>query len=151
MDTVRDKALALHASGSNCAQSAYCAFADSLGFDFVEAHRSATGLGAGMGRRQLVCGAVSGAAMALGQALGNDSGADLEAKERCYRVVGSFVERIEREFGSSDCRTLLGIDLSTEEGRAAQKARDPSESVCNRIIARAVELAERAIADEKAR
>ncbi|MCP5454044.1 MAG: hypothetical protein H7A27_08705, partial [Spirochaetaceae bacterium] len=48
-------------------------------------------------------------------------------------------------------RTLLGLDLSTEEGRAAQKARDPSESVCNRIIARAVELAEQAIADEKAR
>ena len=151
METIMDKALALHASGSNCAQSAYCAFADSLGFDFVQAQRAATCLGAGLGRRQLVCGAVSGAAMALGQALGNDSGADIEAKERCYREVNAFVERIEREFGSSDCRTLLGLDLSTDEGRAAQKARSPSESVCNRIIARSVELAERAIADEKAR
>jgi C_GCAxxG_C_C family probable redox protein len=146
MDTLQAKALALHASGSNCAQSVVCAFAEATGFDFVAAHRFSTCLGAGLGRKQLVCGAVSGGAMAIGAALGNDSGADLAAKERCYSLVAEFVSTIEKEFGSSSCRALLGVDLNTEEGRAEVKAKGLGASVCDKVIARSVELVERAIA-----
>ena len=150
MDTIQQKALALHAAGSNCAQAAYCAFADEIGFDFTAAHRSATCLGAGLGRRQLVCGAVSGGAMAIGAALGSDTGAQLETKERCYGVVAEFVATLEAEFGASDCRTLLGVDISTEAGRAEVKARGLGASVCNKIIARSVELVEKILADARA-
>ncbi|PKL26718.1 MAG: hypothetical protein CVV47_01995 [Spirochaetae bacterium HGW-Spirochaetae-3] len=149
MDTIQLKALALHASGSNCAQSAYCAFSEEIGFDFTEAHRSATCLGAGFGRRQLVCGAVSGGALAIGAALGNDSGADLETKERCYGIVSDFVATLEAEFGAVDCRALLGVDITTEAGRAQVKERGLGDSVCNRIIARSVELVEGILADAK--
>lgn len=146
MSTISDKARATHATGSNCAQSVLCAFSDSVAFDAVAAHRFATGLGAGFGRRQLVCGAVSGGAMAIGAALGNDTGADAEAKERCYALVDEFVGKIEAEFGSSSCQALLGVDLKTPEGRAAVKDRGLNVSVCERIIGRAAELAAEIIA-----
>ncbi len=147
MKSIADKANALHATGSNCAQSVVCAFVDELGIDFVTAHRYATCLGAGFGRRQLVCGAVSGGALALGAALGNDSGADLETKEKCYAVVSRFVAAIEAEFGSSDCSTLLGVDLNTASGRAEVKAKGLDVSVCGRIIGRSAELVQEYIAE----
>jgi len=150
MKTIQDKALALHASGSNCAQSVLCAFSDHIGFDFAQAHRFTTCMGAGLGRRQLLCGAVSGGALAIGAALGNDSGADPATKERCYGIVNEYVATLEAEFGSSDCRTLLGIDIGTETGRAEVKARGLGDSVCNKVIARSVELAEQAIKTNRA-
>lgn len=134
--------MALHAQGSNCAQAVLCTFSGCMNFDTVLAHRLATGLGAGLGRRQLVCGAVTGAAMALGAAYGNDDGTDLAAKEDSYARVAALVETIEREFGSSDCATLLKEDLRTEKGRAAVKAKGLSETVCDRVIARCVGLVE---------
>jgi len=146
MNTVQEKALALHASGSNCAQAVLCAFSEATGFDATQAHRFTTCMGAGLGRRQLLCGAVSGGALALGAALGNDTGADLATKERCYSIVADFVAALEKEFGSTDCRTLLGIDISTEAGRAEVKARGLGNAVCNKIILRSVELVEKAIA-----
>jgi C_GCAxxG_C_C family probable redox protein len=147
MESITDKARALHASGSNCAQSVVCAFAEELGIDFVTAHRYATCLGAGFGRRQLVCGAVSGGALALGAALGNDTGADLETKEKCYATVSRFVGAIEAEFGCSDCATLLGVDLNTESGRAEVKAKGLNVSVCERIIGRSAELVQALVAE----
>jgi len=150
MDTLIGKSLDLHEAGSNCAQSVLCAFADEYGFDGVAAHRLATALGAGLGRRQLLCGAVSGGAMAIGAALGNDSGADLDSKERCYAIVAAFVAMIESEFGSSDCRALLGVDLNTAEGKAEVKTRGLGASVCDRIIARSTELVAEAIAKARA-
>lgn len=146
METIQQKAAALHASGSNCAQSVLCAFSETFDFDFVQAHRMTTCMGAGLGRRQLLCGAVSGGALALGAALGNESGADLDTKERCYTIVAEYIATIEAEFGCSDCHGLLGVDLNTETGRAEFKARDLGATVCDRIISRSVELVEQAVA-----
>jgi uncharacterized membrane protein len=108
-----------------------------------------TFMGAGLGRRQLLCGAVSGGALALGAALGNESGADLATKERCYGIVSKFVATLEAEFGCSDCRGLLGVDISTEAGRAEVKSRGLGAAVCDRIIGRSVELVERAVAEAR--
>jgi len=139
-NTVAIQAKALHGSGSNCAQAVLCAFSETVGFDRALAHRLSTCLGAGFGRKQLVCGAISGGAMALGAAFGNDSGVDLKAKERSYAMVNRFITQLEHEFGASDCATLLGVDLETESGRAEVKARSLNISVCDRIIGRSAEL-----------
>lgn len=145
METIQQKAAALHASGSNCAQSVLCAFSGKFNFDFTQAHRLTTCMGAGLGRRQLLCGAVSGGALALGAALGNESGEDLATKERCYALVAGYIATLEAEFGCTDCRGLLGVDISTEAGRAEVKARGLGASVCDRIISRSVELVEQAV------
>ncbi|MBN2875915.1 MAG: C_GCAxxG_C_C family protein [Spirochaetales bacterium] len=140
MNTIATTAHALHGSGSNCAQSVVCAFADQVGFDCALAHRLSTCMGAGLGRKQLVCGAITGGAMVLGAVFGNSSGEDVEAKERAYAIVNEFISQLEAEFGSSDCATLLGVDLQTPTGRQEMKSRGLDESVCDAIIKRSVEL-----------
>ncbi len=88
--------------------------------------------------------------MALGASLGNECGANQNAKERCYELVNSFVATIEKEFGCSDCRTLIGVDISTEEGRADVKTKGLGASVCDKIIARSAQLVESIILEQQA-
>ncbi|MDX9959285.1 MAG: C-GCAxxG-C-C family protein [Spirochaetia bacterium] len=147
--TKPEQAVRLHADGSNCAQSVLCAFTSELGIDTVQAHRLATGLGGGLGRRQHLCGAVNGGAMVLGAALGNDTGTDLAAKERTYEAVRAYINAMETEFGSIECRTLLGLDLNSPDGKAAFKERSLSASVCDKLIARCAEEVDRILKDRR--
>lgn len=145
--TRAERAAAIHASGSSCAQAVFAAFAEDLGLDEGTAQRIASGLGAGYGRLQLTCGAVSGGVLALGLALGNARGEEQDRKEAAYAASRWLVEAAEAEFGSSDCRALLrGADLMTEEGKARVKAEGLSGLVCKPIVARCVELAEEGLA-----
>ncbi|MFH2114213.1 MAG: C-GCAxxG-C-C family protein [Spirochaetota bacterium] len=146
--TKPEQAISLHAGGSNCAQSVLCAFTSELGLDTTQAHRLATGLGGGLGRRQHLCGAMNGGALALGAALGNETGADLEAKERTYEAVRAYVNAMETEFGSIECRTLLGVDLNSPEGKAAFKERGLGASVCDRLIGRCAEAVDKILKDK---
>lgn len=141
--TKQEKAVALHKEGSNCAQSVLCAFTDELGIDTAQAHRLATGLGAGLGRRQHLCGAINGAAMVLGAAFGNETGADGEAKEKTYSIVQGFIREIEHEFNTLECSGLLGVDMNSEEGKAAYNEKNLKDLVCNKLIAVCAEKVER--------
>ena len=148
--TRSDRARELHASGSNCAQSVLVAFAGDLGVDPRQAHRLATTLGAGLGRRQLLCGAINGGALALGAAFGNEDGSDLETKELCYEIVRDYLRRVEEIAPSTECRTLLGIDISTPEGREENKRLGLGAKVCDPLIGKCVEIVE-AILKERGR
>ena len=52
--------------GFNCAQAVFSAYCDLFGIDRETALRLSSGFGAGMGRKQEVCGALSGAIMLIG-------------------------------------------------------------------------------------
>ncbi len=137
-----EMATACFDAGNNCAESVLRAFAADLGVE-VEAAvvPLATGFGGGMGRAGDVCGALSGAVMALGLAFGRLEGDDREAKERCYAKVSSLRERFQAACGAVDCRELTGVDLQAEAGRAA--AREPAirQDVCRRCVHEAARLA----------
>ena len=141
--TRAEKAALIHASGSSCAQAVFAAFAEDLGLDEGTAQRIASGLGAGYGRLQLTCGAVSGGVLALGLALGNARGEEQDRKEAAYAASRELVEAAAAEFGASDCKALLrGADLRTDEGKARVKAEGLSGLVCQPIVKRCVELVE---------
>jgi C_GCAxxG_C_C family probable redox protein len=141
--TKPEQAVRLHASGSNCAQSVLCAFTSELGMDTAMAHRLATGLGAGLGRRQHLCGAVNGGAMALAQPWAMNPVPTLQPRNAPTRLVQAYIKTMEAEFGSIDCRTLLGVDLNTPEGKAELKERGLSAKVCDKLIARCAEEVDR--------
>jgi C_GCAxxG_C_C family probable redox protein len=103
----------------NCAQSVLAAFAPGLGMDEQTALRLASPLGGGLARRGEVCGAVSGALLALGLARGSDTPA---GKEQTYRLAQDFLVRFEQRHGSLTCRELLGYDIRDpqERERASQ-------------------------------
>jgi C_GCAxxG_C_C family probable redox protein len=98
-------------SGLNCAESVLLTLSGKLaGKDSVSIiPRIATGFGGGVGRNGDMCGAISGGAMGIGLALGRDRAE--QSKESCYAAVDRFYTDFVKEFGSSRCRDLTGIDL----------------------------------------
>lgn len=139
-----DKAEKLHGEGSSCSQAVFTVFANDFGLDPRLAHRISTGFGGGYGRHQSVCGAVSGAVLALNMAFGSEDGSDTEAKEKCYAAVYSFLSELEEKYGTIDCRTFLkGIDVKTEAGREEVKRLELSRTVCDPLIRFCVELVEK--------
>lgn len=103
----------LFKEGFVCSQAVFAAFSDMFGVDKNNALRLASGFGAGIARKQEVCGAVSGAIMLIGMKYGKTSGKDLEAHEKTYEVVDCFCSKFIERNKSINCYELLGCDIST--------------------------------------
>lgn len=126
-ETASDKFL----SGYNCAQAIVWAFAQRVNLDPDAALKIACGFGAGMGRKQEVCGAVSGGIMALGLKYGRGEAQDRTATEDTYAKTQELMRRFEAAHGTCSCLKLLGgCDLTTEAGRAQFKEQDLMRKTC---------------------
>jgi C_GCAxxG_C_C family probable redox protein len=87
--TFEDEARALFTEHDNCAQSVFFPLARQLGMDADLAFRIAAPFGGGISHMGEVCGAVSGALMAIGLARGFTA-VNREKKYACYRLTESF-------------------------------------------------------------
>jgi C_GCAxxG_C_C family probable redox protein len=139
------KASAAFSEGFNCAQAVFSAFAPSHGIAEQEALKIASGFGGGMARLQEVCGAVTGAFMAIGAANGDETPADHAARKKTYEDVRTFDRRFRDIHGSILCRDLIGADMNTEEGRRIIKEKDLFNTVCARCVRDAAEIVEELI------
>lgn len=137
-----DAAVALMAAGGNCAQAVLLAFAADLGLEEETALRIAAGFGAGLGRNQEVCGAVTGGVLAIGLKHGAAGVDDPRAKEPVYRLTRELMARFRARFGSCLCRELLRVDLLTAEGQQRYKERGLGERVCRPCVRGAVGILE---------
>jgi len=130
-------------SGYNCAQAVLDAFRDETGLDQDLALKIATGLGAGMGRKQEVCGAVTGGILVLGLRHGRGTTDDRLATEQTYLRTRELMDRFAAKHGSCLCRQLLqGYDLATQEGLQRAKADDIINKVCRPCVQTVVEILE---------
>ncbi len=102
-----ERAKALFEEGYNCAQAVFCAFDDVTGLDRDTSARLASSLGGGMGRLREVCGAVSGALLALGLLRGYSDPADPALKRDHYARVRDLAGRFRGRSGTILCRELL--------------------------------------------
>jgi len=135
-----EQAERLFAEGRNCAQAVLAAFAPAAGLDEQVALRVAAALGGGVCRTGATCSAVTGALMAIGLLLFDPSDAGREAQARVYAAGALFMERFAPEHGARDCRTLLGEDMGSPEGR--QRAREAGlfRERCPRFVRDAARL-----------
>ena len=108
---------------------------EALEMDATNVPRIATSFGAGFGRHGEVCGALSGAAIALGFRFGRDNVADVTAKEATYSKVEALLQAFEMEFGTVICRELISCDLRTPEGIERFKAHDLHNTLCRKFVA----------------
>jgi len=130
-DTASDKFL----SGYNCAQSVLWTFAQRCDLSTEAALKIACGFGAGLGRRQEVCGAVAGGIMALGLKYGRGENQDRTATEETYAKTQVLMQRFEAAHGTCNCRQLLGgCQLDTAEGRSDFKERDMQRKICEPCV-----------------
>ena len=134
-----NEAVKLFESGHLCSQAVFEVFSEDLGLASSEAFKIGACFGSGM-RKAEVCGACTGALMALGLKYG-------ESKAKCDEVSDRFFEEFKKENGSYLCRDLLKCDISTPEG--VQYARDNNlfKEFCPKMVASAAEIAEKIMDD----
>lgn len=128
------KAVGLFDSGYNCAESVLMALSQEFGQKNAMIPRIATGFGAGIGRRGDVCGALSGAVMAMGLQKGCDKPEEKDKRLALYGEVLDMVDDFEKEFGSSQCRILTGCDLRTKEGLEEYYRQEVREKLCPKLV-----------------
>jgi len=100
--------------------------------------RIASCFGGGIGNTGAVCGAVSGAIMAIG--LMKKRGNTMEEMLSTLAVAQEFRSRFEAEMKTINCRELTGIDLSTPDGIKQLMGSDIPQTVCFPAVAVAYRL-----------
>lgn len=141
----KEKAIELFDKKFNCAQSVFAALAEDVGIVRETALKTAACFGGGM-RCGEVCGAVTGALMALGIRFGSVKENDAEGKAAANERAVSFNSRFKQKHNTIICRELLGFNPGNPED--AQKIRELNlhDKVCKKVIEDAVEIAEEIIA-----
>ncbi len=147
MDTIdsqeiQEKAIKLFNSGFNCSQSVLAAFSDNLKLDNNIALSIACGFGAGMGRLQGTCGAVTGAYMVFGLYNVNKSSDSTEKNEKTYQRIQNFDKKFTQINGTTECRLLINCDLNTKEGKDEFKRKNLKNIVCEKCIKDSINLVE---------
>ena len=143
MQSRSEMAIAKFMEGYNCAQSVFYAFSDDLGIDRNTTLKVASGFGAGMARKEEVCGAVSGGIMAIGARYGRGEQDDRTATELTYTRTRQLMDQFVQKHGTFICRKLLGgIELTTEEGQQLYKNNDLKNKVCVPCVLSVVEILE---------
>lgn len=125
------------ARSDNCAQSVFSTFSVQHGMDESTALKITSTLGGGLSRRGEVCGAVTGALLALGLVRGTDTPA---GKEESYRMGQEFMSRFEEKHGTIQCRELLDCDISTPAGRQQASDKGYFKALCPLFVEDAAEI-----------
>ena len=98
----------------------------------------ATAFGGGIGGSGSVCGAVSGAVMAIGLRHGRRAATERDA--RAYALTQELHRQFKAEMGSTECRELTGMDLSSRDGAQEFRNSDVPQRVCMPAVGTAYRL-----------
>jgi C_GCAxxG_C_C family probable redox protein len=109
------RSIDLFKSGFFCAESVLLAIAERQGIQSDLIPRIATGFCSGVSRTGGMCGAVSGAIMGISLVSGRNS--PDESNELSYFLTQELISRFEKQYGSVNCRQLMGCDLATGTGQ----------------------------------
>ncbi|HME53452.1 MAG TPA: C-GCAxxG-C-C family protein [Candidatus Lokiarchaeia archaeon] len=121
--TSKDKAIEIYKQGFNCAQSVFTAYRQDEELSEEASLRLATMFGAGVACTGTgLCGAVTGALMAISMKHGRGTVDDLEAKPRTYELGKQFMTKFKEKVGSCICEEIIGVNIGTPE--QLQEARD---------------------------
>lgn len=122
----------------NCSQVVFAYFADDMGMDEELAVKIATPFEMGMYKSE-VCGALSGAYMALGLKYGSTA---MEEKVELIKKIFKLNSEFEKKMNSSCCRELLKTDVNTDEGMNYAIENNILTSVCGNCITNAITITE---------
>ena len=129
--------------GYNCAQSVFYSFCDDLKLDKNIALKIACGFGAGMGRKEEVCGAVTGGIMVIGMKYGREENQDPTKTDQTYQKTRELMDRFIEKHNTYICRRLVEeCELTTPEGQKEFKEKELKTKVCKQCISNVVEILE---------
>lgn len=128
-----EEAVQLFEEGYMCSQAVLAVFCEEFGLSREQAFKISISFGGGM-RKGEVCGACTGAIMALGLKYGENKS---KSDEMCVKFLDSF----EKENGSYICRDLLGCDIRTEEGVEFAVDNNLFKEICPKMVESATLIA----------
>jgi C_GCAxxG_C_C family probable redox protein len=137
-----EQAVSCFSDGFNCSQAVLSTFGPEMGLDRESALRVAGMFGGGMGHLGNVCGAVTGAFMAIGLTYSKVQDGENEKRDQGYALVWQFAEEFTARNESIICKELLGCDLSTPDGLAQARDTGLFSDVCPKLVQSAVEILE---------
>ncbi|WP_432664711.1 C-GCAxxG-C-C family protein [Wukongibacter baidiensis] len=137
----REEAMRIFKSGYNCSQAVVGVFCEEFGLDKETALKISTAFGGGC-RNGEVCGAVSGALMALGLKEGHHVEGDVDTKDKAYSLTKEFINRFKEKYDTIICKELLGHDLSIEGQKEIIKEKGLFDTLCPKLVMDAVETIE---------
>ncbi|MCL2872714.1 MAG: C-GCAxxG-C-C family protein [Betaproteobacteria bacterium] len=135
-------AVACFKEGFNCSQSILSTYGEEFGLDKKTALKIACGLGAGMGRQQETCGAVSGAYLLIGLRYGNFLKEDSDSKEKSYALIQKFSALFKERNKTTNCFELLGVDFVNDDKKIASER---VKTLCPKMVQDAAEIIEQII------
>ncbi len=127
-----------------CSQAVLAAFAEELEITKEQALKVGACFGGGMCKAE-VCGACTGALMALGLKYGMYEDGDYENQQTANNYAVRFLDEFAEKHGSYICRELLNCDIATDEGKAYARANGLFATECPKLIESAVLIAEKLI------
>ena len=116
-----EKAKELFLSGYNCSQAVVGAFADLFGMDMETSMRFSEGLGGGMGRMRLTCGAVVAMSLIAGLKMSTGKAKDAKTRSEIYAKVREMADEFKEKNGSIICGELLGESLPSNKGPSPEE------------------------------
>ena len=124
----------------NCCQAVLRTVLEEKGLMFDEAIFIGSGFGGGIIGRGEICGAVSGAVMAVG-ILNKNLYSDLaEHKNATREITKLFYERFEGIYGHSTCNGLIGIDRNDPEAKRKASEAGIYRENCPKFVRTAVNI-----------
>ncbi len=99
-----------------CAETSLVALQTVYGLPDAEDSSSAMALNGGVAYSGGVCGAISGAAMAVGRLAEQRIGDHKVAKRTARRIIQKVMAEFDERFGSHNCSGLIEFDISTQQG-----------------------------------
>jgi C_GCAxxG_C_C family probable redox protein len=115
----------------NCCESVLLTLAEYLGLDSEIIPKIGTAFGAGVSLNGLLCGSVSGVAMAIGLKYGRKSAEESPAS--AWEMMDDYVDAFRRKFSFVNCRQLTGLNLKTAEGLKVYYARVHNRECTERL------------------
>jgi C_GCAxxG_C_C family probable redox protein len=125
----------------NCAQTVFTSFCEEFGIERRLALQIAQGFGGGM-HIDGVCGAVTGAYMALGLAHKISPKNPRASVEKTNALLKEFSKKFKTLHGSLTCTGLIGYNLSNQEESAKARKKDVFNTKCPVYVRDAVKIVE---------
>lgn len=145
--THKEKAETLLHQKYHCSQALFGAFASDFGLDLKTAFKISTCFGGGM-RQGGVCGCITASLLVLGMALGFYDSQDTEQEVYGNRKTEEFIRRFtERMDGVTQCRDILGKDISKPEEMAAIRKEGLILKKCPKAMHISIEILEDMLAE----
>ena len=139
--TYTEKSTDLFARKFHCSQAVFAAFAEELGITEEQALKIGACFGSGM-RKGEVCGACTGALMALGLKYGQCNENDTESRMKTNEITDKFLNTFKEKNGSYICNELLGCDIRTETGVTFAIENKLFTEFCPKMVESATRIAE---------